>query len=265
LAKGPAASSFPRAFALYPPPSFPLDPCDIHADLVLPRGSSGGRPYTVINAVSTLDGRAAIGGKSSTIGSAVDRAIMRNVRCAFDAVLVGAGTLRAENLELAVPQELVQKRREKRLREQPLPIILMGLSPLPGERRLYEQRGLMILGSKSVQTEHLPANAGFRGVQEYGGSGRVDIGSLLRILEEDLGVRRLLVEGGPTVNRSFLSAGHVDELFLTLAPKISGDGDAPNIVSGAEESLPDKIRDEVRLVSIHAAASGELYLRYRLR
>lgn len=263
MAKGPAASS-PQAFALYPPPFAPLDPSDIHADLVLPRASRGGRPYTIINAVSTLDGRAAFGGKSSPIGSAADRVIMRNIRCAFDAVLVGAGTLRAEDLDLAVPQELAQKRRDKGLREQPIPILLMGLSPLPKRRKLYEHRGLIILGPKNVQEQHLPAEAAFRALPEWKGGGRVDIKGVLRILEEELGVGRLLVEGGPHVNRSFLSGGYVDELFLTLAPKISGGGDAPNIVSGAE-TLPDMVIDEARLVSVHAAAGGELYLRYRLR
>ena len=262
MAKGPASSS-PRAFALYPPPSFPLDSSCIHADLVLPRGSRSGKPYTAINAVSTLDGRAALEGKSSTIGSAADRVIMRNIRCAFDAVLVGAGTLRAENLELAVPQRLAQRRRERGLREQPLSIILLGLAPLPKRRKLYKQQSLVILGPKRVQAKHLPAAAAFRVLPERKGSGRVDIGGVLRVLEEEFGVGCLLVEGGPAVNRSFLSRGHVDELFLTLAPRISGDGNAPNIVAGPE-ALPDKVR-EAELVSVHGVAGGELYLRYRLR
>lgn len=261
MAKGPSSPP-PDAFALYPPPSCPLDPSGIHADLVLPRGSSG-RPYTAINAVSTLDGRAALEGKSSTVGSAADRVIMRNIRSAFDAVLVGAGTLRAENLDLAVPQELAQIRRQSGLHHQPIPIILMGHLPLPGGRRLYEQEGLVILGPKSVQAEYIPADATFRVMPERKNSGRVDLGSVLRTLEEEFGVGRLLVEGGPTVNHSFLSGGYVDELFLTLAPGISGDGDAPNIVSGSG-SLSDKVRG-AGLVSIHAVAGGELYLRYRIR
>ena len=259
------SSSAPDAFALYPPPSFPLDPADIHADLELPHKSSADRPwpYTVINAVSTLDGRAALEGKSSTVGSAADRVIMRNIRCAFDAVLVGAGTLRAENLDLAVPQRLAQRRREKGLRYQPIPIILMGGSPLPKARRLYEQKGVVIIGPRTVRADQLPANASFRAVPVgSGSSSRVDIGGVLRTLGEEFGVGRLLVEGGPAVNYSFLEGNHVDEMFLTLAPRISGGGNAPSIVSG-----PDTFHDKVgnaRLVSVHAVAGEELYLRYRL-
>jgi len=262
LAIGPSSPA-PDAFALYPPPSFPLDPADIHADLVLPLNSSAGRPYTVINVVSTLDGRATLEGKSSTVGSAADRVIMRNIRCAFDAVLVGAGTLRAENLDLAVPQRLAQRRREKGLNYQPIPIILMGSSPLPKARRLYEQKGVVIMGPSTVQAEQLPANSSFRALPVGSGSSRVDVGDILRTLGEEFGVGRLLVEGGPAVNYSFLSGNHVDEMFLTLAPRISGGGNAPSIVSG-----PDTLHDKVanaRLVSVHAVAGNELYVRYRLR
>ncbi len=83
------------------------------------------------------------------------------------------------------------------------------------------------------------------------------------MLGEEFGVRRLLVEGGPSVNHSFLSGNHVDEVFLTLAPRISGDGNAPSIVSG-----PDPLQNQVRnarLVSVHLVAGNELYLRYRLQ
>lgn len=269
MAKGPAASSSPRAFALYPPPSFPLDPCDIHADLVLPRGSHDGMPYTVINAVSTLDGRAALGGKSSPIGSAADRVIMRNIRCAFDAVLVGAGTLRAEDLELGVPQEMVERRRENGLDDQPLSIILMGNSPLPRHRRLYRRpqekndMDLLVLGPQGARSETIPERATFRAMLSAGATeGRPEPREVLEILAEEFGVRRLLVEGGPTVNYSFLSGGHVEELFLTLAPKISGESSAPTIVAGAA-ALPSGEQD-ARLLSAHTAG-GEVYLRYRGR
>ena len=262
MAKGPASSS-PQAFALYPPPSLPLDHSDIHAELVLPRGSHGGLPYTVINAVSTLDGRASLGGKSSTIGSAADRVIMRNIRCAVDGVLVGVGTLRAENLDLTVPQELTQRRRRKGLRDQPLSIILKGNSPLPKARRIYErEEGLVVMGPNNVQEECLPANAVFRALSGGRADGRVEMGEALKALKEEFGVERVLVEGGPAVNHSLLSGGHADELFLTLSPKISGGGNSPNIVAGPQ-TLPKGVIN-AKLVSVHAVPDGELYLRYRL-
>ena len=73
------------------------------------------------------------------------------------------------------------------------------------------------------------------------------------------GVRALLCEGGPTLNRALLAAGVVDELFLTLAPMLTGNADAPRIVEG--EDLPDPLSMQLAWVLRHG---DELYLRYRL-
>ncbi len=258
----------PAAFLLYPsPPSRALSAGEIYDDLTLPGDETGGRPYTVINAVSTLDGRAAVGGKSSPVGAAVDRLLMRDIRCAVDAVLVGAGTLRSENLDLGVSRDLIGRRRANGLADQPLQIVLQGRSPLPESRRLYETAGdrLLVLAPKGVHRgpNEAPARLTVREVAASPASGLPDAGSVLALLGgEEFGVRRLLVEGGPAVNRSFLAGGHVSELFLTLAPGITGEPDAPNIVSDGEP-LPGAAR-EWRLVSAYTA-DGELYLRYLSR
>lgn len=263
------------AYRIYPPPSRRLEPSEIHADLVLPDGTRSGRPYVVINAVSTLDGRAALDGTSSKVGSALDRLVMRNIRCAVDAVLVGAGTLRAENLDLGVPRELTQRRTRNNLTPQPLHIILKGTTPLPEERRIYysrigehgEQRDgngaeLLIIGVGGSGGRTMPEGASFRELPSRGTDGRPDPGEVLRLLREEFGVRRLLVEGGPRVNHAFLRDGLVAEIFLTLAPKLSGSPDAPSI-AGDAGALPGETR-AARLLTVHAATGGELYLRYRL-
>lgn len=264
----PSSPSRQSALRLYPLPPVALDPCDVYADLRLPAGKPGGKPYTVINAVTTLDCRATIDGRSSKVGSANDRRIMRNLRCAVDGVLVGAGTLRAEDLDLGVPQELVRRRRENLLADQPLLIILKGKKALPEERKLYEgvgeqsDRHLLIFGPRGAPTGPMPEHATFRVLPPGAQDGRLVPKDVLSILATEFGVRRLLVEGGPAVNHCFLSGGLVEELFLTLAPRISGEADAQTIVSGAA-TLPQEERD-ARLLSVHAAG-GELYLRYRLR
>lgn len=225
----------------------------------------------MINAVSTLDGRAALDGSSSRVGSALDRLVMRNIRCAVDAVLVGAGTLRAEDLDLGVPEELTQRRRRNHLAPQPLHIILKGTTPLPRERRLYTRIGeqhdgggteLLVVGHGGPGGRTMPEGAIFRELPSRGTGGRPDPGEVLRLLREEFGVRRLLVEGGPRVNHAFLRDGLVAEIFLTLAPKLSGSSDAPGI-AGDAGALPSEAR-AARLLTVHAATGGELYLRYRL-
>jgi riboflavin biosynthesis pyrimidine reductase len=74
------------------------------------------------------------------------------------------------------------------------------------------------------------------------------------------GIRALLCEGGPTLNRALLAADLVDELFLTVSPLLTGNNDAPRIVEG--DDLPNPARLRLAWVLNH---DDELYLRYTIR
>jgi riboflavin-specific deaminase-like protein len=253
---------------LYPAPNEELAAEDVYSDLSFPDSQMGGgspkTPYVVVNMVSTLDGRVSSYGKASPIGGAVDRLLMRNIRCAVDAVLVGAGTVRAEEMNLGVPQPLSEKRRATGLSGQPLGVILAGSKELPLDRKLFcaDATNLVVFAGEVATKESLrrASQLGAR-VFRSDGSDYPDPAEVLRMLREELGVRRLLVEGGPTINRVLFSSNLVDELFLTLSPKISGSG-------GAEPSLTapnraDKPFINMRLTSVYSSPEkGELYLRY---
>ncbi len=92
-------------------------------------------------------------------------------------------------------------------------------------------------------------------VVESGPDGRVDLTALLRSLREE-GIRALLCEGGPTLHGALQAVGLVDELFLTIAPKLIG-GEAPRIVEGA---LPETAELELAWL---LEQDGELFARYR--
>jgi riboflavin biosynthesis pyrimidine reductase len=156
------------------------------------------RPFVAVNFAVTVDGRATIGGVSGPIGSDADTAMLVGLRTRFDAVMIGAGTMRAERYS--------------------------GL-----EKRLI--------------------------VVESGPDGRVDLPALLRSLREE-GVRALLCEGGPTLHGALQAQGLVDELFLTIAPKLVG-GEAPRIVEGV---LPEAAKLELAWL---LEQDGELFARYR--
>jgi riboflavin-specific deaminase-like protein len=237
----------------------------VYAELDLPPGQAV-RPYTVINAVGTLDGRGAVGGKSTPIGSEIDHRLMRNIRSNVDAVLIGAGTLRSEDLTLTVDELLTKRRQERGLKEQPLPIILTESGDVPADRKIFqtsEGNVLIFAGSRAGQQNlaKLSEIATIRTTNETSAS---EPEKILETLADEFGVRRLLLEGGPSVNRSFLEARLVDELFLTLAPKIAG-GDPRSLIEG-EPLPPDASPDAASpsLVSVYLCDS-ELYLRYRLR
>jgi 2,5-diamino-6-(ribosylamino)-4(3H)-pyrimidinone 5'-phosphate reductase len=245
---------------LFPEPAVRLSVEEVYADLDLPPGVAG-RPYTVINAVGTLDGRGAVGGKSTPVGSELDHRLMRNIRSNVDAVLVGAGTLRSEALTLTVGEPLAKRRRERGLKEQPLSIILTGGGDIPVDRKIFRasEGNLLVFAGAHASRENLAKLSRIATVRPAVDTAVPEPENILQTLTDEFGVRRLLVEGGPSVNRSFLEAQLVDELFLTLAPKIVG-GDSRSLVEG--EPLPQGATSP-RLVSIHLSDS-EFYLRYRL-
>lgn len=158
------------------------------------------RPFVAMNFAATLDGRAAIEGRSGPIGSATDTAMLTGLRTRFDAVMIGAGTMRAER---------------------------------------YGNIGRRLI------------------VVESGPRGRADLPALLRSLREG-GVKALLCEGGPMLHGSLQAAGLVDDLFLTIAPKLAG-GEAPRIVEGPLAAVAEL---ELAWLLEH---EGELFARYRRR
>lgn len=220
-------------------------------------------PYTIINAVGTLDGRGAVGGKSTSIGGEVDHRLMRNIRACVDAVLVGAGTLRSENLTLTVDETLAERRRKRGLNEQPLSVILTGSGDVsPGRRIFRASKGsVLVLAGADASAENLAEISGLATVRAMAENGAPEPERVLETLSERFAIRRLLVEGGPRVNHSFIQRRLVDEIFLTIAPKIAG-GDPRSLTEGPP--LPPEISSSPSLVSVYLTDS-ELYLRYRLQ
>lgn len=246
---------------LFPEPPARLSVGEAYADLDLPPGEAG-RPYTVINAVGTLDGRGAIGGKSTPLGSEVDHHLMRNIRASVDAVLVGAETVRSEDLTLTVDESLAKRRRERGLKEQPLSIILTASGDIPPDRKVFRsgEGNVLVLAGAAAERKNLAKLSGTAAVITVAESRVPAPEKVLETLTDGFGVRRLLVEGGPSVNRAFLEACLVDELFITLVPKIVG-GDPRFLVEGGP--LPQDAASP-HLISI-LLSDEELFLRYALR
>lgn len=243
-------------------------------------GRSESRPYTAINMVASLDGRVSEGGKSGGIGGEVDRASMRDLRASADAVIIGAGTLRAEKMSLGVPWDLADRRESSGKARQPLCVIIGGSKNLPLKENLigYDPQNTIIflpqyatnearaeaeeLGSVELLTPFEPAaDNEDDAVPDLGVP---DLGSALDFLFRERGVRFALAEGGPSLNLMLLSQELVDDLFLTLSPRLIG-GASQTIVAD-KNFLPQNIPAGVRIVSVFLAqCSGELFLRYSLR
>ena len=222
---------------------------------VRPRERAGGaRPFVLVNMVATVDGRATLGGSTKALGGDADLQMLLELRALADAVLIGSGTLRAEGYARLIG---APARRERRvaagLAADPVAVLLSRGLDLPWDAGLFaapEQPVVIYTGSDAEP----PATAAPVEVVRLESPTPA---AALRHLRTQRGVRALLSEGGPTLNRALLAAGLVDELFLTLAPELTGDDDALAIVTGG--TLDPPVELELQWV---LEAAGELFLRY---
>ena len=214
------------------------------------------RPYLGINMVSSLDGKATLDWRTKGLSTEVDRRLFHHLRTQADAVMVGAGTAREERYgRMTKNDELRQKRQNEGFVPDALAVVVSGRLDLPPDLPLLnepEQTVVIATGSDAS----IP---GVEGRVEYARVGD-DLPRLMSYLHEEHGVRSVLCEGGPTLNSFLFAAGLVDELFLTMNPKLIGGAAALTIVAGRE--LVDPV--ELDLVSV-AEAEGELYTRWRMR
>jgi riboflavin biosynthesis pyrimidine reductase len=197
------------------------------------------RPFVAMNFAVTVDGRATIAGVSGPIGSDADTAMLVGLRTRFDAVMIGAGTMRAERYG-SLPGERLMA-------------IVSGSLELPWDAALFTEGTGRVLVFTSSDAEP-PATATPLEVVRHDGA--VDLEVALRHLRAEHGVRALLSEGGPRLHAEMQALDLVDELFLTTSPKLAG-GAAPRILEG---ELPELEPMELAWL---LEEGGELFARYR--
>jgi diaminohydroxyphosphoribosylaminopyrimidine deaminase/5-amino-6-(5-phosphoribosylamino)uracil reductase len=173
-----------------------------------------GRPYVTWKFAATLDGRsAAVDGTSQWITSAPARTDVHTLRSTMDAIMVGVGTVIADD-----PQLTVRDLRDGTLAiKQPLRVVVDSTGRTPEKARVRD------VAAPTWIVTHQEVGAG--------PDGRVDLHALLVGLYAR-GIRSVLLEGGPTLAGSFLAAGLVDQVIGYVAPKLLGDGKAALLDAG---------------------------------
>ena len=213
------------------------------------------RPYLVVNFAVTIDGRAAIEGRSGPIGSKTDTEMLQLLRTRVDAVMIGAGTMRAERYGRIVSDPSLRARRERLgLPHDPLAVIVSGRLDLPWDAPLFTDGGGRVLIFTTSEAEPPPTETPLRVVRHEGIT--VDLVEALRHLRVERGVRALLCEGGPGLHSELQSLELVDELFATVAAKLAG-GPEPRMIEG---ELPRRSEWELAWL---LEERGELFARYR--
>lgn len=208
-----------------------------------------GRPLVTLKTATTLDGQAAAAdGTSQWITSETARHDVHILRSRSDAVVIGAGTLLADD-------PMLDARLDGFHGPQPIPVIIAGRRPLPPDARIWERSPLVYSSDPAVD---IPAGEYVSAPGPHG----VDPTAVIK----DLGARGIidvLLEGGPTVARSFLDAGTVDRVVVYLAASIAGGSGTP-MFAGAWRTLTDRTPlsiDGIRLIGpdirVDASVPGE--------
>jgi len=188
-----------------------------------------GLPYVTLKMAMTLDGRiATVQGSSQWISGEASRAEVQEMRRRHDAVMVGTGTVAADDPRLTV-------RSGDGPRRQPLRVVLDRRLRLRPEAQVFDGKAATLLFTREACLGEGVARFAGRDieVQSVGeGDAGLDLGAVLRRLVSSRRVTTLLCEGGGELAASLLSSSLVDELVVFVAPKVVGGRTAPGPVGG---------------------------------
>lgn len=217
----------------------------VYGELRFPEPAEN-RPYVFINMVSTIDGKITTGTRREPVqdlGSKVDHASMRQIQQAADGIMIGAGTLRAIP-KFNYPDQIYRFAASRSLDIDPFHSFF---THDPARSFIVTAIAHSHLVPEEVQAICVGAND-------------LDFNELLEIMRNEMEIKYLLVEGGSMLNAELFRLNLVDEIFLTLAPKIKLGEETPTIADGVALDRT-QIQNFTLLNSIQV--EDELFLRYR--
>ena len=193
-------------------------------------------PFVLINMAMTADGKIATANRAvSSFGSKRDHDNLLALRATADAVMCGARTADLNDINLGPgPAKFRRLRLKRGLTEYNLRIIVSGSGSINSRAEVFRHRFSPII---ILTTERMTAATRQR-LQQLGaeikicGRREINFPRTLQWLRQRWNVKRLLCEGGGELNDALFRAGLVDELHLTVCPKIFGGRNAPTIADG---------------------------------
>ena len=216
------------------------------------------RPWLAVNMVASVDGAIQVDGRSGGLGGPSDLAMFRSLREMADAVLAGAGTVRAEDYgPVVIGEEGRDRRRSRGQAELPrLVVVSASLRLDPGARLFADptQRPIVVTCASAPED----ARRRLADVADLlvAGEATVDLADAMGQLRS-VGAEVVLCEGGPTLNAQLLAEDLVDEWCQTVAPLLASGSE----LRGTQSASPGVVR-RLRLARAIAGADGELLLRY---
>ncbi len=193
-----------------------------------------------------------------------DKAHLIRQRSLGDAVLIGYGSLKRDNVRLGVPREELRDARVKRAQSPyPLRVIVSNAGKIDNRLNIFQTdfAPIVIFSTQRMPRKDREALRD-KAKLHLSENDDVDLAQMLRTLRKEYRVRTVACEGGPTLFRSLLERGLIDQLNLTIAPWLFGGRDAPTLTGLRKDFLPKSVC--CRLIDMRVVGD-ECFLTYRIR
>jgi riboflavin-specific deaminase-like protein len=223
------------------------------------------RPFVAATFAMTVDGKITTRNFSPVdFTSREDKLHLFRQRALADAVLIGYGTLKRDNVRLGLPQaDLREARIERGQRPYPIRVIVSNEGKIDNRLNIFQSdiSPIIIFSTRRMPRKYQQA-LGQRATLHLSKAQHVDLAAMLRTLRDKYKIRTVACEGGPTLFRALLERGLIDQLNLTLAPYMFGGVDAPTLTGLSKEFLP---------ASVHCSLTGmrtvgeECFLTYKIK
>ena len=213
-----------------------------------------------VNAAMTVDGKIATSLGDSAISSKEDLLRVHELRASVDGIVVGISTVLADDPRLTVRLASRQVKRKY-----PVRIIIDSTGKIPLDSRILRTASkirTIVAVTELAHTDTISEIKKMGAMVIVSGRKRVNLKKVLSIVKK-MGIKRILVEGGGEINWSLFSLGLVNELIVTIAPKIVGGRQATTLVEGGGyPNVSNGIK--LQLKKVQMQNNGELVLYYKL-
>jgi riboflavin-specific deaminase-like protein len=228
-------------------------------EFVLPKSQ---RPTVIANFAMTMDGKVSTRNRTpSLFTSPRDKSRLLEIRSTGDALLVGRATVEADTMSMGLPDDSLRAERLARGQaEFPIRVVISAGGNFNPDWKIFHSPGgrVILFASKSMghriqNSLLLPGKVDMVLLEDF------SIAAVLQSLKNEFGVRSAVCEGGPTLLRSLLAIDALDEMYLTIAPRIFGGEDAPTLtgVGGLFFAVPRRFQ-----LTDFVFESGEVFTHY---
>jgi len=228
------------------------------------RPSHISRPFVSATFAMTVDGKVTTKDFAPVdFTSREDKLHLFRQRALTDAVLIGHNSLKRDNVRLGLPAELQEARIKRGQSRCPLRVIVSNKGRIDDRLKIFQSdiSQIIIFSTKRMPHKYQRALEN-KATLHLSDAEHVDLAAMLQILRKNYKMRTVACEGGPTLFRSLLERGLIDQLNLTIAPYMFGGAKAPTLTGLSKEFL----RGSVLCALINMRVIGEeCFLTYRIK